>query len=218
MTPPTAITDDTDSLSPYRSFRREEWAGLRADAPLTLNAEDLERLRSLNDPISIEEVVEIYLPLSRLLSFYVAATQGLFKATQRFLTAERGEFRLTRLPSGGTRLEGTTCENRGQHADTDLPESGAHARQTQQLARRSAAEARQRNPRQTGSLGHLNLMERRRKTPLRRDDVRTVILDAETVPAIDVTAARVVPDRGRGRQARANIAGAVEADDDAGRG
>ena len=45
-----------------------------------------------------------------------------------------------------------------------------------------------------------------------------MILDAETVPAIDVTAARVVPDRGRGRQARANIGGAVETDDDAGRG
>lgn len=38
--------------------------------------------------------MEIYLPLSRLLSFYVAATQGLFKATQRFLTAERE----TKLP------------------------------------------------------------------------------------------------------------------------
>lgn len=89
MTPPPALSDGTDSLSPYRRFGREEWAHLRADAPLTLNADDLERLKSLNDPISIEEVVEIYLPLSRLLSFYVAATQGLFKATQRFLTAER---------------------------------------------------------------------------------------------------------------------------------
>ncbi|GJD35754.1 type I pantothenate kinase [Methylobacterium aerolatum] len=83
-----------DSLSPYRQFSRDEWAQLRADAPLTLKAEDLERLKSLNDPISIEEVVEIYLPLSRLLSFYVAATQGLFKATQRFLMAERE----TKLP------------------------------------------------------------------------------------------------------------------------
>ena len=94
MTPPPALSDGTDSLSPYRHFSREEWAHLRADAPLTLNADDLERLRSLNDPISIEEVVEIYLPLSRLLSFYVAATQGLFKATQRFLIAERE----TKLP------------------------------------------------------------------------------------------------------------------------
>jgi len=40
---------------------------LRADTPLTLSMEDLTRLRSLNDPISLEEVVAIYLPLSRLL-------------------------------------------------------------------------------------------------------------------------------------------------------
>jgi len=46
------------------------------------------RLQSLNDPIGLEEVVAIYLPLSRLLSLYVAATQGLFRATQRFLLAE----------------------------------------------------------------------------------------------------------------------------------
>lgn len=75
-------------LSPYRIFSRDEWAQLRADTPLTLTAEDIGRLQSLNDPISIEEVVAIYLPLSRLLSLYVAATQGLFKATQRFLLAE----------------------------------------------------------------------------------------------------------------------------------
>ena len=76
-------------LSPYRAFTRDEWAQLRADTPLTLTVEDVARLQSLNDPISIEEVVAIYLPLSRLLSLYVAATQGLFRATQRFLLAER---------------------------------------------------------------------------------------------------------------------------------
>jgi type I pantothenate kinase len=77
-----------DGLSPYRIFRRDEWARLRADAPLTLTADEVLRLQSLNDPISLDEVVAIYLPLSRLLSLYVAATQGLFKATQRFLLAE----------------------------------------------------------------------------------------------------------------------------------
>ena len=40
---------------------------------------------------SLDEVAAIYLPLSRLLSLYVAATQGLFKATQRFLLAEQQE-------------------------------------------------------------------------------------------------------------------------------
>jgi type I pantothenate kinase len=77
-----------DDLSPYRRFSRDEWARLRADTPLTLTAADVARLQSLNDPISLDEVIAIYLPLSRLLSLYVAATQGLFKATQRFLMAE----------------------------------------------------------------------------------------------------------------------------------
>jgi type I pantothenate kinase len=77
--------------SPHRVFTRDEWAHLRADTPLTLTVDDLVRLQSVNDPISVEEVVAIYLPLSRLLSLYVAATQGLFKATQRFLGAEDGK-------------------------------------------------------------------------------------------------------------------------------
>lgn len=82
------VSGHGDGVSPYRTFRREEWARLRADTPLTLTAEDVLKLQSLNDPISLEEVIAIYLPLSRLLSLYVAATQGLFKATQRFLLAE----------------------------------------------------------------------------------------------------------------------------------
>ena len=82
---PTAEGPD---MSPYRIFSRDEWAHLRADTPLTLTVQDIEKLQSINDPISLDEVVSIYLPLSRLLSVYVAAAQGLFKATQRFLQAE----------------------------------------------------------------------------------------------------------------------------------
>ena len=78
-------------ISPFLHFSRAEWAALRADTPLTLTLEDLVKLQSLDDPISVEEVVEIYLPLSRLLALYVAATQGLFKATQRFLGNEDGK-------------------------------------------------------------------------------------------------------------------------------
>ncbi len=89
--PQTGVTPGEDELSPYRSFAREEWARLRADTPLTLTAEDVDRLQSMNDPVSLDEVIAIYLPLSRLLSLYVAAAQGLFRATQRFLLAERAE-------------------------------------------------------------------------------------------------------------------------------
>jgi type I pantothenate kinase len=72
-------------ISPYRFFSIEEWAKLRADTPMTLSKEEVEALRSLNDPVSIGEVERVYLPVSRLLSFYVTATQGLFHATQKFL-------------------------------------------------------------------------------------------------------------------------------------
>ncbi|NBU13480.1 MAG: type I pantothenate kinase [Alphaproteobacteria bacterium] len=88
---PSDLTMFEDDLSPYRIFSRDEWATLRADTPMTLTVEDLQKLQSLNDPISLEDVIAIYLPLSRLLSLYVAATQGLFKATQRFLLAEDGK-------------------------------------------------------------------------------------------------------------------------------
>jgi type I pantothenate kinase len=77
--------------SPYRHFSRDEWAQLRADTELTLTIGDLRKLQSNHDPISLDEVEAIYLPLSRLLALYVAATQGLFKATQRFLGASDGK-------------------------------------------------------------------------------------------------------------------------------
>ena len=77
--------------SPFHRFTRDEWAQLRADTALTLTLDDLKKLQSNHDPISLDEVVAIYLPLSRLLALYVAATQGLFKATQRFLGADDGK-------------------------------------------------------------------------------------------------------------------------------
>ncbi len=77
-----------DQLSPYRTFSREEWAKLREDTPMTLTSEEVARLRSLHDRLDMAEVEEIYLPLSRLLSMYLAAAQKLFVAQQRFLGTE----------------------------------------------------------------------------------------------------------------------------------
>jgi type I pantothenate kinase len=77
-----------EELSPYRTFSRAEWASLRQDMPMTLTVGEVARLRSLNDRLDIAEVEDIYLPLSRLLSMYVAATQNLFRAQQGFLGTE----------------------------------------------------------------------------------------------------------------------------------
>jgi type I pantothenate kinase len=69
----------------FVSFSREEWARLRAATPLTVSEAEVEQLRGVNERLTLQQVEEIYLPLSRLLNLYVAATQTLRKATDTFL-------------------------------------------------------------------------------------------------------------------------------------
>jgi type I pantothenate kinase len=73
------------AFSPYALYLREEWARLRADTPMPLSEAELENLSGLTEKVSTAEVVEIYLPLSRLLNFYVEAAQRLHSATEGFL-------------------------------------------------------------------------------------------------------------------------------------
>ena len=72
-------------LSPYAEFRRGEWARLRGSTPLTLSEAELDALRGVDGHVSLDEVADIYLPLSRLLNLYVAAAQQLYRVTDTFL-------------------------------------------------------------------------------------------------------------------------------------
>lgn len=76
---------DVASLSPYMLFSRDKWAALRKSEPMTLTQDELENLKGINEELSIEEVQDIYLPLSRLLSYYVNATKSRQAATMEFL-------------------------------------------------------------------------------------------------------------------------------------
>ena len=69
----------------YLTFDREQWAVLRAQTPLTLTEKELEAMRGINERIDLEEVATIYLPLTRLLNLYVAATQNLHRVSATFL-------------------------------------------------------------------------------------------------------------------------------------
>lgn len=73
------------ALDPYHHFTKQEWSDLRNGQPMTLTEDDIKRLRALTDPISLSEAEEIYLPLSRLLAYYVEAIQGLNHVSSRFL-------------------------------------------------------------------------------------------------------------------------------------
>ena len=74
--------------NPYRIFSRQQWARLRDGMPMTLAADEIAALRSMYDRLDLNEVEEIYLPLSRLLSIYVDAMQRLYVAQRQFLNIE----------------------------------------------------------------------------------------------------------------------------------
>lgn len=83
----------TKNYSPYLQFSRTAWAELKDDDILHLLDRDVESMRALNEPLTLEEVIQIYLPLSRLLNFYVTASQELYAVTDRFLHAS-----ITKVP------------------------------------------------------------------------------------------------------------------------
>lgn len=84
--PETLDIFQAKDYSPYYFFSSEEWAKFRADTPLTLTADEVTRLRSMGDPIDLNEVRRIYLSLSRLLSSHVESSQILFEQRNRFLS------------------------------------------------------------------------------------------------------------------------------------
>ncbi|MGQ9926591.1 MAG: type I pantothenate kinase [Chloroflexaceae bacterium] len=76
---------DERRLSPYLRFSRAEWARLRDGAELPIAEEELEHLVSLSDSVSMQDVADIYLPLTRLLQLYFEASQQLYQVTNVFL-------------------------------------------------------------------------------------------------------------------------------------
>ena len=86
MAPVTQAAGGNGAIpSPYVELDRAAWARLRENQPLSLDATDVARLRGLGDRVDLVEVEEVYLPLSRLLNFYVGATAGLHRITSDFL-------------------------------------------------------------------------------------------------------------------------------------
>jgi len=80
-----------EELSPYVELDRSGWAALADQMPLPLSAEEVERLRGLGEELDLNEVSEVYLPISRLLSLYVRHVGALYRETERFLQARQPE-------------------------------------------------------------------------------------------------------------------------------
>lgn len=73
------------AITPYLQFDRKQWAALRDSVPMTLTEAEIARLKGINEDLSLDEVVEIYLPLSRLLNFYISSDLRRQAVLEQFL-------------------------------------------------------------------------------------------------------------------------------------
>lgn len=88
MSVPTPASDrsaDQVQLGPYVHRSREHWAELANALPSPLSEQSLQRLRGLGDPTSMQDVVDVYQPLTRLLSLHFRHRGNLYRATNSFL-------------------------------------------------------------------------------------------------------------------------------------
>jgi type I pantothenate kinase len=80
-------TPTARGASPFVDFDRRAWARLGEDVPLPLTADELGQVRSVGDPVDLDEVREVYLPLSRLLALHVQEAGRLYRTYRSFLGA-----------------------------------------------------------------------------------------------------------------------------------
>lgn len=73
------------AITPYLQFDRKQWAALRNSVPMTLTEAEIARLEGINEDLSLKEVAEIYLPLSRLLNFYISSNLRQQAVLEQFL-------------------------------------------------------------------------------------------------------------------------------------
>jgi type I pantothenate kinase len=71
--------------SPYVELDRDAWAALGKETESPLTSEEIASLQGLGDALDLLEVEQIYLPISRLLSMYVAAAGRLHREQEEFL-------------------------------------------------------------------------------------------------------------------------------------
>ena len=111
------------AVSRFTEFTRAQWAALRAATPLPVTESQLRGLVGVNEWMSLDEVADIYLPVSRLLNLYVGATQSLHRATATFVGPESRACRMIGL--AGSVAVGKSTTSRVLQALLELAEPSA---------------------------------------------------------------------------------------------
>lgn len=74
-----------NELVNFEKISRRTWQRLHRDTTVPLTQEELNSIKSLNDKISLKEVLDIYLPLVNLISIYKKASEDLAFSKSIFL-------------------------------------------------------------------------------------------------------------------------------------
>jgi len=72
-------------FSPFRSFTRDEWSKLEEHPMFPVSDIDLSKLQALNEPLTMEEVEKIYIPMVRLLQIHISHYRNLHNSGMNFL-------------------------------------------------------------------------------------------------------------------------------------
>lgn len=86
-------TKSKAKLSPFINISRADWAELGRTTKQPLTDAEIAQIQGLGDVLDMQEVIDVYLPLSHLLNLYVAEMQRLHQIEAEFL----GE-RASRVP------------------------------------------------------------------------------------------------------------------------
>ncbi|NLJ01140.1 MAG: type I pantothenate kinase [Bacteroidales bacterium] len=72
------------TYSPFRAFTREEWRLLEEHPMFPITGIDLTELQALNEPLTTEEVEDIYIPMVRLLQIHLTHYRNLHVERDQF--------------------------------------------------------------------------------------------------------------------------------------
>ncbi|MCE5178850.1 MAG: type I pantothenate kinase [Porphyromonadaceae bacterium] len=72
------------TYSPFRAFTREEWRKLEEHPMFPVSDIDLTALQALNEPLTPEEVEDIYIPMIRLLQIHLTHYRNLHNERDQF--------------------------------------------------------------------------------------------------------------------------------------
>lgn len=74
------------TFSPFRAFTREEWGKLEEHPMFPVSDIDLTKLQALNEPLTLNEVEEVYIPMIRLLQIHLTHYRNLHNERDQFFS------------------------------------------------------------------------------------------------------------------------------------